>query len=97
MAPTTAQYVVLASCALHNYMRKESVVEYAPPGYADTVDPITDVIVDGGWRSEVPAAPQRSHPSRTLDGLDVQNEFVKYFNSAEGSLEWQHAYINRIK
>jgi hypothetical protein len=39
MSTDHANHVIIACCVLHNYMREKSPQMYAPPGFADSLDP----------------------------------------------------------
>jgi hypothetical protein len=78
-------------------MRTEALQTYTPPGFADSVEP-TGVIQNGSWRQNVNLNDVAANTNRrmTSAGASTRDEFVNYFNSAAGSLDWQTAYVNRL-
>ena len=92
-----AEKVVLASCALHNFLRESSPVQYTPPGSFDSEDLETGHIQEGSWRSENPTALAqirvRGANAYSFDAKEVREEFCSYFNSEEGSVSWQDKFI----
>ncbi|XP_070550575.1 uncharacterized protein [Ptychodera flava] len=93
LPPETVEVVVLACCALHNYLMSHSTANsvYTPPGSTDIVDPVTHDILDGSWRNESGRmmSLQRHPPSRGTEGANhVRNTLCEYFNN-EGAVGWQ--------
>lgn len=95
MSPAKVKYVILACCALHNYMRTEARRIYTPPGYADVVDQNGDVI-DGTWRmdaeNEQPLPQNREFTSTAKAARDLMCD---YFTSEAGRVDWQDRHVNR--
>ena len=96
MSQKHAESVILACCVLHNFMIKECVSKYTPPGYCDSVD-TSGAIVDGSWRldnvhNEQPA--NTNQRNSTLRSIAIREQFISYFNN-EGAVEWQLQHINR--
>ncbi|XP_040355987.1 uncharacterized protein LOC121046159 isoform X1 [Ixodes scapularis] len=88
-----ADYVVMATCALHNYLRDDSV--YIPPSYVDKEDAYGN-ITNGNWRStfkddetvmtdlEPPVGHNYSGSAR-----EARDLFCSYFMSRQGAVPWQ--------
>lgn len=89
--------VVLASCALHNFLRENSPSKYTPPGSFDYEDLETGLTQDGSWRSEtqtlLPQIRLGGVNTYTFDAKEVREEFCSYFNSVEGSVPWQNKFV----
>ncbi|KAM7313999.1 protein ANTAGONIST OF LIKE HETEROCHROMATIN PROTEIN 1 [Ixodes scapularis] len=93
LLPEHADYVVMATCALHNYLREDSV--YIPPSYVDKEDAYGN-ITNGNWRStfkddetvmtdlEPPVGHNYSGSAR-----EARNLFCSYFMSRQGAVPWQ--------
>jgi len=82
--------IIMASCALHNFLRKTSPDTYTPSECFDTEDLQNGTFI-AGLRSNPSsmATPKkginRNHP---LTGKEVRSQFVEYFNN-EGKVPWQ--------
>lgn len=96
MSVEHARKIILACCALHNYLRTEATATYTPPGFADTVYP-NGQIEDGLWRQENPMRQiQPPYRGYTTAASSVRELFVDYFNDA-GAVNWQQREINRTE
>ncbi|XP_057665979.1 putative nuclease HARBI1 [Diorhabda carinulata] len=86
------EWVVLACCALHNFLRKQSAT-YAPPDVFDREYTSEGVTVKGlRCDAEKMHHLQRRSGCKTLEeAKKVQNEFCTYFNG-EGSVPWQDKF-----
>lgn len=85
LEPEKAQYVVMATVCLHNFLRKSTSRNiYTPPGTFDQEDSIGNVI-DGNWRScngnDLSSfKPIRQIPRKTsLEAKEVRDQFATYF------------------
>ncbi|KAM7313211.1 uncharacterized protein ISCGN_003093 [Ixodes scapularis] len=90
LLPEHADYVVMATCALHNYLRDDSV--YIPPSYVDKEDAYGN-ITNGNWRStfkddetvmtdlEPPVGHNYSGSAR-----EARDLFCSYFMSRQGAV-----------
>ena len=94
LSPEKVESIVLATCALHNFLRTKSSTRtlYTPSGSLDR-ETRDHNIVDGEWRSQpVPAglAPlvQQDGNRPTENAKAIQEEFKQYFNN-EGEVSWQ--------
>jgi len=82
--------VVLACCALHNFLRKISPQSYTPPGSMDTEN-IINHCVELGERCDHERMHnlQRNMRGQRLESAKiVRQNFNEYFNQ-EGSVAWQ--------
>lgn len=87
--------VVLACCALHNFLRRKSPQKYTPPESMDREN-ISECTVELG---------ERCHPELLHDlqcgsrgqilnsAIQVRDQFKDYFNN-EGSVPWQDKFIS---
>ncbi|XP_039641322.1 protein ALP1-like [Perca fluviatilis] len=89
----TVEYIVLACCALHNFLRSEGSDVYM----ADIVDqegPDTDII-EGRWRQD-PALQQASLPrnnNAAARAKEVRDQRHHYFTSDTGAVPFQWGKI----
>ena len=93
LSPETTTKVVMASCALHNYLRTSSSARYTPPGTTD-VDTLHGSITEGNWRSvnNLPSISQQGANTYSKDAKQVRDNYCTYFNSV-GKVSWQDQYI----
>ena len=91
--PDKVENIVLATCALHNFLRTKSSarVIYTPPGSLD--HECDHEVVDGDWRDQpAPAGVvnlAQQVGNRVASGTKaIQEEFTEYFNN-EGDVPWQ--------
>lgn len=95
--PPKVKKLVLAMCALHNYLRDTQDTTYCPPGYADTVLPNGEVR-EGFWRTGDSVSPLASvdvtSRSMTVAGVELRDMLSEYFVSG-GSVPWQERHIHR--
>lgn len=83
--------VVLASCTLHNYLRKKSSTYYASGNHIDMED--TGNIIQGQWRQIGEMVPlQRSSGYTPQNAKLVRDKYEEYFNS-EGKVSFQDKMI----
>lgn len=88
------KHITKAMCALHNFHIMCKDPTYVPY-LADSCNTHTGDIVDGIWRNDdttFGCALRRrnleSERDRQLNGIEVRNEFMHYFNE-EGQVPWQ--------
>lgn len=86
------EWVVLASCALHNFLRKKSV-SYAPSEVFDRENTIEGATVKGLRcdQDKIHDLQRRSGGQILELAKNVRNQFSAYFNS-EGSVPWQEKF-----
>ncbi|KAM4026827.1 uncharacterized protein ACNLHF_022691 [Anomaloglossus baeobatrachus] len=76
-------YVVLACCVLHNFLRRRDAIGYCPPGFVDSVDPTNGEVELGEWRENdrTIAGLQPVVHGRTKDDAKACREkYCQYFN-----------------
>jgi len=97
--PEDAKWIILAACALHNWLRTDSVGRgmYTPPTSVDNEDILTGTLQPGVWRNEQGTGMRRlanqggnRHP---VCALEIRNTFCEYFNNV-GAVPWQDRMIN---
>lgn len=88
--------VVLACCALHNYLMTTNKSKYAPSNSFDQYDAEGNLVSPGEWRSEGQVAdtlfPLENPRHCTDDAKEIQREFAAYFVD-EGDVEWQYGHL----
>ena len=100
LAPEKAQMVVLAACALHNFLQGHTTGRgvYTPEVYTDLEDPGTHELREGQWRNEAhlngwQAIPRQGSNNHASEAKKVRNTFCHYFNSEEGKVPWQRKVV----
>lgn len=96
LKPEKVVHLVLASTALHNYLRRQKTGRalYTPPDYTDREDLGTGEVLPGQWRSDPAPSSMvqlRSSGSNnyTANAKLVRDEYKEYFNT-NGVVSWQH-------
>lgn len=102
LEPEKVKAVVLAICALHNFLmkRKESRKNYAPTGTFDKEEEATHANIIGTWRREDEMPTNNLLPlqrgtcqNHSIEAKLVRDELMEYFNSPLGEVNWQYKYI----
>ena len=99
----TVILITKAVVALHNFLMMSQMRDrdftYCPIGFADVEN--SQNRRSGEWRNEtenfsglLPITILGSH-NYTRTAKETREDFMRYFNSAEGSVEWQWDYVNR--
>jgi len=86
--------VVMASCALHNFLRRISPDTYTPSECFDIED-LENGTVTAGLRSHpssMATLKRGNNRNHQLTGKEVRKQFVEYFNN-EGKVPWQDICI----
>lgn len=85
LEPDKAQYVVMATVCLHNFLRKSTSCKvYTPPGTFDQEDRIGNIL-PGNWRSDSnndlsSFLPIKKIARKTsMEAKEVRNHFANYF------------------
>ena len=90
--PETTVRIVLAICALHNYVIDEVTTRDGPTAQADSGIGNDD---NGWWRQQgqpmMPLPPRRNGNRPTQAALDMRQMLLEFFNG-EGAVEWQDDY-----
>lgn len=94
LKPKTVEYIVLASCVLHNFLRQEIRQSYTPSRSLDFENIENGTIEEGEWRQDMNLSSlqtsQNRHP--TDDAKQIREHFKNYFNN-EGIVHWQNRMI----
>lgn len=91
-------YVVLAICALHNYLRKRST-GYITPNLIDFEDGATHDLHKGDWRNDavqLTKLKSTGNKSSTTSAKTNRENYVEYFN-ADGKVHWQDEMLKKGK
>ena len=89
---------ILATIALHNFLRQTENACYTPAGFVNSVDS-TGKLVEGNWRKLIdnnlqPIRPvQNSRYASTA--IETMEKLTDYFVSEKVSVSWQWDYIRR--
>lgn len=97
LEPEKVERIVLACCALHNFLRtKKSSTEYLGPGMVDEEDIENGSVNFGTWRQEIrndlPGLTQQSGNRSSNDVREIREEFCDYFNT-NGQVSWQWDFL----
>jgi hypothetical protein len=97
LEPSKVEKVVLASCALHNFLRSKSASRalYTPTGYMDTELDKTHEVIRGVWRSEsegLQPIQRQGTNTYSASSKDIRDELCAYFNSSAGEVPWQNNF-----
>ncbi|KAH7980783.1 hypothetical protein HPB49_019216 [Dermacentor silvarum] len=95
LQPQNADYVVMACCVLHNFLRDDVI--YMTANYVDSEDAYGN-ITSGQWRTTQDSGtsamfslqPSTGH-NYTRTAAQTRDLFCSYFVSREGSVPWQRA------
>lgn len=89
--------VVLACCALHNYLRK-TTPSYVPRNFVDRENTKKSTFRKGHWRNNTDGLTPLQHVNnsqRNNEGNDVRDKFMNYFNT-EGKVSFQDKMANVV-
>ena len=90
LQPQTVEKIVMACCALHNFLRTEAGSGYS--GHlVDREDPETRALIPGTWRQD-PLLQQAALPTAnnaTQRAKALREYLCTYVNSTVGSVPWQ--------
>ncbi|XP_055377140.1 uncharacterized protein LOC129609233 [Condylostylus longicornis] len=86
--------VVLACCALHNFLKKENS-EYAPARYIDHEDTESGTLIKGEWRNSgaLLNIQQASPQNFPVEARNIRETFKELFNGS-GKLSFQERMIS---
>lgn len=88
------EWVVLASCALHNFLRRNSSGYYIPTNTIDSEDLDGGRIINGTWRNGTSLDPLRPSTTRNPSKEAKENrEIYKNYFIGEGKVSWQDNFI----
>lgn len=88
--------IIMATCSLHNLLKRQNPRSYTPPGFTDNENLIETTVRLGDWRKEapemMPLAPTNQRPS--AKAIKIREDLCSYF-SGVGAVPWQEKMINR--
>ena len=92
LEPEKVEPVVLAACALHNFLRSKPSSRniYSPPESFDRETEAGD-ITEADWRrtpNSMAGLPQQGGNRTPMDAREIRDELCEYFNTA-GQVPWQ--------
>ena len=97
LPPKTVEKVVLASCALHNFLRnhKTAATTYTPASFVDMEDSETHRMSGGTWRASgsLGKAPVCTRQRYSMSAKEQRDVLRHYFTSEAGKVPWQEAMI----
>ncbi|XP_008181021.1 uncharacterized protein LOC103308774 [Acyrthosiphon pisum] len=87
-------FVVMASCVLHNFLRKKSSTFYTSANHIDSEDTESGNIIQGQWRQIGEMVPLQQSLSYTPQNAKlVRDKYKEYFNN-EGKVSFQEKMIH---
>ncbi|XP_046687153.1 putative nuclease HARBI1 [Homalodisca vitripennis] len=93
----TTEVIILACCALHNYLRRKSST-YLTPSSVDWENTETAVLTEGEWRKNVRqllGMKQRNRSGKETSLAEPIRKYYRDFYNNEGQVEFQERMINR--
>ncbi|XP_064647727.1 uncharacterized protein LOC135500082 [Lineus longissimus] len=98
LSPEKVQLIILAACALHNFLRVTNTNRYFPPSSVDREDMNLGVIVKGDWRDVKKS--EEAYEDITCqagnryakDPQAQKNELCRYVNGI-GKVPWQDKFL----
>ncbi|KAI4454286.1 dde superfamily endonuclease [Holotrichia oblita] len=96
--PENINYVLLATCALHNFLRKRDM-SYTSPTTFDQENLAMHEIQMGDWRENVVELTNLEHCKRntpTVAAKTNRHNYTNYFNTI-GKIHWQDEMITKGK
>lgn len=93
----TVDAIVMACCALHNYLRKHETV-YISPNNVDRENITSATFHQGDWRSTTDGLTplqHRNNSQRNVEAVAVRDKFKNYFTT-EGRVGFQDRMINVV-
>lgn len=85
--------IVLAACALHNYLRRNAPINYIPSLYIDREDADNGTVILGHWREVGELMPlQRLPRPANVTAKEVRETYKNYFNN-EGRTSFQNKMV----
>lgn len=90
-SPVNAVHIVMATCVLHNFLRKRNPPLYMPPKSIDVEDIVKKTISRGDWRNEPSDAfleLEKEKKRGSQASKNLRNVLMNYFNQT-GSVSWQ--------
>ena len=93
-SPDNATDIVLATCCLHNYLRRNCGTSYIPAGSVDYED-VNQHLVDGEWRryGDIYHLQATQHRNANAKSKYIREVLAEYFASVAGALPWQDDMI----
>ena len=97
LSPEIVEIVILANCALHNFLRSRIPSEYTPLSAFDAADIEHGLIQAEGWRSQAERGMQLILPAQTGHNYKrniklIRNDFCTYFNGSD-AVQWQNKFV----
>ena len=99
ISPKNIEKVTLASCVLHNFLRKKFSLRYTPTGSFDNEDIQSGWIIPESWRLNVNGVDKSIHSVNVVDSnnhsqncKEIWEKYCEYFNIV-GQVPWQEKFI----
>lgn len=93
---STTDKLVRTACALHNWLRYNSMGTYFPRGSVDVQDTDRGEIIPGTWRSETCELPSIRHfgsNHHSREAKAIRDGYKQYFMN-EGRISWQDTMVH---
>ena len=99
LSPEKVEAIILAACALHNFLRARKPKQYFPPGSLDCEDIGLGVVQRGDWRNVQPSENAYEDVSRQSGNRyakcpqEQRDQLCRYVNR-EGRVPWQQRFVD---
>ncbi|XP_064639343.1 uncharacterized protein LOC135494929 [Lineus longissimus] len=102
LSPEKVEILILAACALHNFLRVKKTNSFYPPGSLDREDTARGTVCQGHWRNVKKSKDAyvdvsvQSGNRTTYTAQNIRDELRRYVNSDDGRVPWQNKFIKMI-
>ncbi|XP_023218805.1 uncharacterized protein LOC111621005 [Centruroides sculpturatus] len=103
LQPDKERTLVLAGCALHNFLKSHENTVSWPVNYVDRKDVKISITVPGAWKNEISVQPWTDiHLPQVAttysnfyssEAKAVRDNFKAFFMSDVGAVNWQHRFV----
>lgn len=92
--PEHVERLVMATIVLHNFLRKNALRSYCPPGLADS-EKSNGEVVPGQWRRDADSSQLNDIPNlrgqrAANTAVDMRDALKDFFNGPHGSVDFQY-------
>lgn len=94
LKPEKIDFIVLAACALHNFLRKEAKALYMPSNSLDVEDIDSGEVIRGDRDEDQMVGLRQGYNTQVLCEKAKENrDNYKYYFVGEGAVSWQNKFV----